>query len=259
MELSTNGKSPVDDAVIVRDRFIGHLVTARSGELDQTADLLHLEQIGWVSFLLGPHATHFIDVTVPSLLYQLSRQTIREQVETHGRVQGRVDWPSTYKSRLSQDNDPSVLVCRQVRRQYATPENELFKYVLEWLQHVLGDTSSDLRSGIFWTQPNLGHAASVAVALSARYEQMQRYLSHIYLRDITAPNRITGRHLQKALVAKTEEYAEVAVIYEKCTQIASIDQVSTIAELVRHCLVLPTGMSTEAERLSQLIAWLVAS
>lgn len=80
-------------------------------------------------------AETFITYTLGRLMRQLNHNTRQQPVVYQGRVRGRIMWPATFKAHYGQDYDPSRYVCREVRKQYDTPENQLLKYLIEQLDY----------------------------------------------------------------------------------------------------------------------------
>jgi hypothetical protein len=248
-----------DARASVQERFIGCLLAARAGAPRPSFEPFLLCHLGAVAWALGPVVSRFLQVTTPALLRQLSRVTEPERVELRGRIKGRIDWSATYKGRLSQDNDPTLFVCRQVRRQYCTLENELFKHLLAALQALIADVPPLLREGVFWVPQQPDRSGSVRVALNQRYEWIRDYLGHIYLREVATPDRITARHLLKARTSKTEQYAEVAALYDRLTRLTETEEVGDLLGALRTCVVLPASLAGRGEQWVQLAAWALAT
>ena len=92
---------------------IGRLASLRGplGPISAACFLLYWDAERDVS-----HVSDFLYHTAPVLLQQFTRVTQSRRVVTHGRVQGKVDWSSTYKERYVQDVNPAVYVCQQSQR-----------------------------------------------------------------------------------------------------------------------------------------------
>jgi len=254
--LSVLPESPTIGRVDVRDRFISYLLeTNITRPVDIGDDGELLRQLGLAAFLFGQQVTAFVEVTVPMLLRQLSRITEPERVKRRGQIRGRIDWAATYKTRFSEDNDPTVFVCRQVRRQYATLENELLKYVLTMLQDLVNHVPSNLHPGAYWSpHPSFG-PRPVRLRLIRLNEKLTSYLKHIYLREIETPHRITSRHLLRARTSKTEWYAEVADLHDHYVHLVVEVRTTYLVDMLRQCLILPASPDGLGDDMIKLAAW----
>jgi hypothetical protein len=239
---------PSPDFVLIRDHFIRCLITR-----PQPAPAPGLErQIKRVAFLVSePVATYLLQF-MPILLRQLSRATEPERHEQRGQIRGRVDWAATHRARLSQHNDPTLFICRQTRRQYATPENELVVYVLHALQRLIQAVPSCLRIGLFGA-PQANQSFAPTEARLAQYlHRLREYQQHVYLRDIPRPDRITSQHLLRAKTSKTEWYGRVAQFYTAHS--AFLNEAESMPAPTQ--IVLPGELSPLGEAALQLAAWL---
>src|SRR5690349_7089447 len=89
------------------------------------------EQARLVYYLLDPGGRGapepFLTRTVLRLLRHLDYDTEQRPVVCRSRLRGRISWPATLQARYGQEYDPGRHVCREARRRYDTPENQLVK------------------------------------------------------------------------------------------------------------------------------------
>lgn len=195
----------------------------------------------------------FTIYTLGRLLQHLSRRTEQLQVEYQGRVRGRIVWPATYKARYGEDYDPSRYVCREVRHQYDTPENQLLKYLAERIDECLKVVPAVLRSGACYFAPSQAHRSlRTAIRLGNMETALNQFRRNIYMRDVTLPHRITDSHLQRARTAAMDEYRAVVRIYERYQEIVAAPSQDKITEIGRRMLPLPGRMGRDADPWLQL-------
>jgi hypothetical protein len=249
--------TPAGDALAVRDCFIDRALKIRgvphpAGQF-APAWLGHLAR---TAFLVTPGVGSFLGVTVPSLLRKLSCSTEARPVEMQGAVRGRIDWAATWKARHTGDPNPALFICREVERQYATPENELLRYVLEKLKAALGEVPPLLRGGACWPAGAASRPASIAPLLADLQDAAQRHLRHAALRKIKPPDSIAAQHLLRARSSKTAEYGEVAKMYRDYAELTiAIQDGSAIGKLREYrCVVLPASLAGPGRDLVEMAA-----
>ncbi|MEW5872885.1 MAG: DUF2357 domain-containing protein [Chloroflexota bacterium] len=194
----------------------------------------------------------FVQVTMRRLLRQLSRSTQRQLSEYRGRVRGRVAWSQTLKARYTQDYDPTRYVCSEVRHQYDTPENQLLKYLLACIQDCLKSVPEALRAGFCYTPAGSAGAGSIAQRLAqveATLAQLQR---NTRLRQISLPETVQEFHVLRALTSRTEEYADVARLYQHYQRVVAAPTWARLAEVGRRVLLLPGQRGPQADGWVQL-------
>jgi hypothetical protein len=205
----------------------------------------HLSPITAACFLLYRHPDQpcvydFVLETAPTLVHQLSRTTQRQRVELHGRVRGRIDWSSTYKARYAEDGNPALFVCSQSWRRFDRPENQLFKFMLGEIRGCLDRALPVLQAWQAWGA-HLGdeRPLSVGMHLARLAHRLRPLRSHIYLRDIQLPARISGRHLAAAETSKNELYAMLAPLYRLYADVVGVESWVTWSETLAATLPLP--------------------
>ena len=238
------------DGLAVRDRFIAYVAKA-GGATHPVAlgDTIWLAHLARTAFLLTPTVGSFLQVTVPALLRMLSCSTEAKPVEMQGAICGRVDWAASWKARHTGDPNPALFVCRQVERQYATPENELLRYVLEKLKLALAEIPAVLRIGVCWSVRGVNQPASIYPVLANRQDLVQRHLRHAALRKIAPPDSITSQHLRRARSSKTEEYSDVANLYRDYTKLLTDIQNGSAVAMLKECVMLPASLAGPGEDL----------
>jgi uncharacterized protein DUF2357 len=196
-------------------------------------------------------AEAFVTQTLSRLLRQLNHNTQQRPVVYQGRVRGRVVWPATFKAHYGQDYDPTRYVCREARRHYDTPENQLLKFMVERMEECLKLIPQALRDGACYL-PDKDDNSTLTVSTSSRLEKIEAAIGsfkrNVYLHDIPTPQSVSEVHLLRAETSRQEEYADVARIYRRYSSIvvsASWDEVVRVAKRV---LLLPARADSEGDR-----------
>jgi hypothetical protein len=163
-----------------------------------------------------PSVKHFLFETAPVLLQQFNHVSQARRVTLHGHARGRIDWAGTYKARYAQDASPALFVCLPSWRGFDLPENQLFKYMLQAVQHCLDRIEPSVRSWHAWGAAVQQAAAPqpIGAELAALAHRVRIYSTHIHLRDIEVPPAISGHHLLAARTSKNELYTQVADLYD---------------------------------------------
>lgn len=155
---------------------------------------------------------HFCRYDLPRLLQHLSRRTQGTRTTLHGRVRGRIEWPATVKARLSGEYDPMRFVCREVRHQFDTPENQLLVALLDLLDAAHAAVPAWLRDGT-----SIAGAGEEAPATHRRLAElrvsMQRARRNVYLRQVTPPAVVTDAQRRRAAQADVPEYGRVLALH----------------------------------------------
>jgi hypothetical protein len=204
-------------------------------------------------FLLDVHSEwdveRFSVHTLRGLLQGLSRRTEQLQVEYQGRVRGRIAWPATYKARYGQDFDPSRYVCREVRHQYDTPENQLLKYLAERIDGCLKAVPAVLRSGVcYFSLSEVDRPRMTAVRLGDIEAAISQFRRNVYMREVTLPQEITDIHLVRARTAKMDEYRTVAEFYDRYQKVVATPSYKRITEIGKRMIPLPSRTGIDADR-----------
>ncbi len=138
----------------------------------------------------------FIQHTLARLLLQLSHSTEQHPVEYHAQVHGRILWSATYKARYSEEYNPTIYVCAQVRQRYDNPENQLLKYLLDRIELGLKAIPPVIRCGIcYLPQGESRLSQDISHRLEALETTIHRLKRSARLREITTPAEINERHL----------------------------------------------------------------
>lgn len=190
---------------------------------------------------------NFLEETAFRILRQLQAYTTPVATTYRDRVRGRVHWPATFKSRLEGDAHPLQYVCRETRYQYATPENELFRYTVARIGEALQHIPSWLRNGV-------GYAAgeSGPIALRNQVELLELALNRLQrsklLQTIPVPERITEFHFLRARTSRMEEFVRVAEVATQ--QLAVVETMAPVAisAIGRRTLLLPATAGAMEKR-----------
>lgn len=193
----------------------------------------------------------FVTRSLDRLLQQLSHHTRQVPVQQRERVRGRINWPATYKARFEQDYDPVRFVCREVRHQYDTPENQLLKYVLDRIERSLDAVPERLRNGACYFPADLARPpVRVSVWLENIKSRLLQLRRNIRLRSVTLPPAVDETHLLHANLSRVEEYADVAQLYRRFQSVVAAPSLDSLVPVGRRVLLAPDQLDDEGE------AWL---
>jgi hypothetical protein len=192
----------------------------------------------------------FIVDKLPRLLSQLSRSTTKTRVELQGMVRGKVDWPTTYKSRYGNSVNPTTYVCTEVRNRYDTLENQLLKHWLVKINDCLRLIPGIIRDGDCILLS--GGKQFSSISTSARMQRIQtairNSLRNVHFNEISLPESITEQHLAKAQSSQLDEYRQIAYLYLVYRRLLFSPQWEDIRRISRHALPVPVMMTGEGER-----------
>jgi hypothetical protein len=184
----------------------------------------------------------FITYTLGRLLRQLNRNTEQRRAEYRGQIRGRIEWTATFKARHRQDYDPTRYVCREVRHQYDTPENQLLKYLVERMGECLQAIPEVIRAGACYF-PATGNHGPPSTATAARLGRMEAALNNfrrnVRLQYVTLPQHIDELHLLRAETARMEEYAALARIYRRYRAVVVPPSWAEIVAIGKRMIPLP--------------------
>ena len=201
----------------------------------------------------------FITQRLGRLVMQLARSTERQHAEYHGEVRGRILWTDTWKRRHSGDYDPALFVCREVRRRYDTPENQLIKYLIKALQGCLKAIPGSIRRGVCLLP---GEAPAQRQTTAERLAYMDaallRHSRVAALHEVSLPEQVTEQHLLRAETSRVDGYAEAAAIYRRYRSEVVNDPARSLAYSGRRVIPLPDHAGADTERWIHLAAaaWL---
>lgn len=252
-----------ENEVEILRRFIGRMMSPGSSpKVWERVDPQTRFAMRSAYFLLnrdpGRDAETFITVTLERLLQRVSRVNEPMQVEYQGQVRGRVVWPATFKARYREDFDQSRFVCRQVQREYDTPENQLLKFVVERIYESLRATPEVIRNGFSYFPLSAGAGLLPAAERIARMEAaLNNFHRHSRLRAVTLPAYVTESHLLKAKTSTVEDYAEAADLYQSYARCFLRSDWSHTARITRRILPLPAELTAEGEMWIELGAGLM--
>jgi len=162
---------------------------------------------------------------MPRLLPQLNRTTYPHKVVMRGRADGRIDWASTYKARYSEEGGSTVFVCRQSRRRYDQPENQLLQFLLHRIRVCLDAVPPSLRGWAAWgsvRDTRGGKPVRAAEELADLAHRLRRFRSSVYLRQVALPDRVGAAHVMAARTAKNPLYGQAADLYLFYTEVVEV-------------------------------------
>jgi hypothetical protein len=202
----------------------------------------------------------FLTRSLGRLLRNLDHDTQQKPVACRGRLRGRVSWPATYQARYGQDFDPGRYVCREIRRQYDTPENQLVKLLVERLAVLLKAFPDALRGGAGYLPDSAGVPSDVlanAPRLARMEASVQLFRRSVYFREVSEPREITRLHLARAEASRLAEYVEAARVYRRYRAVLAAPPREVVAGIGRRVLLLPGSADAEGEPWLRLASALI--
>ncbi len=209
----------------------------------------------------GRDVEHFATSLLRRLLRQLEHTTEHSCVEYQDRVRGRVIWPVTLQSRLGRDGSSALHVCREVRKRFDTPENQLLEHVLERIEASAMAVPSVLRGGVsFCPQAGESSLRGTADRLARIQTALRQFRQHSALRDVTSLPGLDEHHLRCADASPMREYAVAAHLYRRYRGlVTSAGWREHLAASGRRVLPLPARITPEGDRWIRLSAAIVRS
>lgn len=184
----------------------------------------------------------FVTFTLARLIEQLGRETERPYVLTMGQVRGQVNWQATVKARYGDDYNPSRFICREVRRDYDTPQNQLLKAVVEAIHECLLAVPRVIRYGAcYYPTDAPGKAAARTQAILDRMETaVSRARHHVSYAAISRPLSVTEEHRRAAILSREEMFVEVTDTWERYQAMHKpASRVDALQAAGRRALLLP--------------------
>ncbi len=216
-------------------------------------------------FLLSPRevggmrdVVSFVSEVLDGLIAQLSRTAQPNKVMYPGRIRGQVDWKATFKARSGPKYDPGCFVCREIKHQFDTPENQLLKSVLTHIARCLTLIPVTIRYGYCFVRTRSSLEVIRPDAALQRIEAaLKRHQRNIYLQGVTIPSNITQQHLLRATTSHVEEYAEVAKVYYQYVSVVATPAREAISRIGHHTVIMPDQLSEDSGPWIELGAWLL--
>jgi len=255
----SNGDFAFDERAVMR-RLLALIMAAPAEHPDEKwgRSSAFLSAAASTYFLLDPQprsgVKRFVTRTLERLVQQLSRSTQQRQMEYRGQVRGRIAWPATFKARYGQDYDPTRFVCREVRHQYDTLENQLLRYVVARIHDCIRSVPKALRNGACCYGPGTGdlNPRSTASELADIETVLGRLRRNVRLWEVPLPDQINELHLLRAKTSRVEEYTEVARVYEHYRAIVETYSWEALADASKRVLLLPPDAGPAGEPWIQL-------
>ncbi len=233
-----------DEAAVLR-QLLGQLLAAPSAQsLEQLLPADQHDAARAAYFLFDVDDAGDVDSlvarTLDRLLQQFSHHTQQVPVEQRERVRGRINWPATYEARYSQHFDSTRFVCREVRHQYDTPENQLLKYLLDRIEHCLDAVPDALRLGACYRPGDLDRPpVAIGIWIGQVRTTLMQLRRNVRLRSVTLPAAIDEAHLRSAQLARVEEYAAVAHLYDRYRAIVLSASLDVLQPIGKRVLLMP--------------------
>jgi len=164
-----------------------------------------------------PSAHRLLFYTAPQLVQQLSRTAVSKRVVLRDQPRGKIDWPTTYKTRAAEGMNSALFVCLASERRYNKPENQLLKWIVHEIDRCLDHMPPEMDSWLAWGWERKGlhdGEPSIGEYLSVLRHQVRHISAHMALRHVELPRLIEDRHLRAARSSKNRLYADVADLYD---------------------------------------------
>jgi hypothetical protein len=260
---SAEGRA-ADELAVLR-RLIGHLMSpgvttaldsigaATRFALQATYFVLDVDPAG--------DAETFVTAALGRLLRQLDHATEQRRVVHRDRVRGRVSWSATFTARFSRDFDPGLYVCREVRRQFDTPENRLLKYVVERIYACVQAMPEALQGGMCYLPAAGAHdALGTADRLARMRAVLRHFRQHAGLRDVPLLPSLDDGYVMRAEASRRQEYAMAAHLFRRHrAMMASAGWQVPLAAVGRRALPLPARVLPDGDLWIRLGAALLQS
>lgn len=247
---------PAETAVL--QALVARQMRARPEWLRLAAlDRPQLRAICAVYFLLDVHpkggTERFVTYTLARLMEQLGRETERPYVLYMGQVRGQVSWPATIKARYGDDYNPGRFICREVRRDYDTPQNQLLKHVVETIHQCLLAVPRVVKHGACYypanaeSSPGLPPARTQAI-LTRMEAAISRARHHVSYAAISQPLSVTEEHRRAAILSREDLFVEVSDAWERYQEIHKpANRVDALLQAGHRALPLPAQPDKDGE------------
>lgn len=247
-----NGLLIANEALVLRRLVALLLAQPQATVWEQLVQSVGILPIATTFFVLDSAKTDTVENfalhTLGRFLQHLQRRTEREQVELHGQVRGHVLWPATYKARYRRDFDPTRTVCRQVRHQFDTLENQLVAYVIHHLRACLQGVPTFLRHGVCYFPAAAQRQGERTVVRLTNIEMaLKRAQQSVYLQSVTLPRGISADHLRCAEAARQPEYQMVCQLYRRQQALLAITDHTQLVEIGKRVIPLPGQLDAQSE------------
>ena len=193
-------------------------------------------------FVLKPGVVEFVEA-LSERLRNVKTGTETTTAVSRGRVDGRVDWPSTVKKRYSTNpRDSSLFVCDNRSESYDTAENVVLKRLLSIVYETLEECAGYLRADYEWVTDRWRENLELVDVMRRTFER------NVHVRRIRDPASYepTERMLQRAESARTPLYTEAARLLRSYRESQAADP-DAIAELLEETAITPDDEETLLE------------
>lgn len=193
-------------------------------------------------FVLKPGVVEFVEA-LPERLRNVKTGTETTTTVSRGRIDGRVDWPSTVKKRYSTNpRDSSLFVCDNRSESYDTAENVVLKRLLSIVYETLEECADYLRADYEWVTDRWRENLELVDVMRRTFER------NVHVRRIRDPASYepTERMLQRAESARTPLYTEAARLLRSYRESQAADP-DAIAELLEETAITPDDEETLLE------------
>lgn len=203
----------------------------------------------------GVDTESFVTEILERILRQLTSSTERRTRTSRGRVRGKVVWSATFKSRYTGTYDPTLFICREVHRDFDTPENQLLRYMVEALVRALTQIPLVIRAGVcYFPICRRRDPVTIGERLARIEAELSRLRANMPLRSVTLPDQVTAEHLVRAEASRLDLYPLVAQLYHRYRAMVLESDWAGVARIARTALLLPAEAKADGEPWIRLAA-----
>ena len=200
------------------------------------------ESLVRLHFVLKPSVVEFVEA-LPERLRNVKTETETTTTVSRGRVDGRIDWPSTVKRRYSTNpRDGTLFVCDNRSESYDTAENVVLKRLLAIIYTTLEDCAEYLRADYEWVTDRWRENLELVDVMRRTVER------NVHVKRIPDPAAYepTERMIQRAESARTPLYTDAAHLLRSYRRSLAADS-EAIAELLEETAITPDDEETLLE------------
>ena len=186
-------------------------------------------------FLISDEVTQFVKA-LPYLMRNLSHSTNKEEIETHGKIIGQINWNHTLKQRMDTGlKDKSLFVCNTNKKLYDLPENRLLKYILNKIINFIKDIS------ITHPQEYMEEITNYHDYLNNIYLISNKTVKDIHLKNVELPRYITTKTVTKTIKSHNNLYEYLVKSYQLYEKLFINYDNTILLELLDKHVLIPTN------------------
>lgn len=193
-------------------------------------------------FVLRPDVVEFVE-RLPRRLRSIKTETENISNTTRGRINGRINWPSTVRERYSGNpNDRSIFVCESRSEDYDTDENVVLKRLLSLIYHTLEDCADLFARGYEWVTDRWKESLELVEVIRNVFQR------NVHITRIREPKEYepTDRMLQRAETSRSDVYREAAALLQGYRASLAAEE-AAVADLLERTVITPDDEETLLE------------